>query len=385
MSDLLKANKLINAGKYSEGITLLFQYLEIHPEDAEQSYRLAVIAEQVGTKEQAIVAYDNCLLRVKNNVLIYLYAGYFFLSIGEKQKGLAILSLGQDVDARLTSFYYASGEIDEQTKKRSYYADLALRTHFTELHKSTCTKSEKVQQAIWPQTYNKPFNYNEDEQQPHLFYLPDVSAKPFWPSDMFPSFGELESSFNDIKKEFLSLKKLLSELGVPYLGEQYKSQGFETLAGSDNWTALHLFKDGIEDKRVTKLLPVTLNALKKVPLYGLDEKPFEVFFSVLKPEQHITPHYGLSNHSLTIHLPIEVPGEGYLSVAGNKVQWQEGKLIAFDDSFIHEAENLGRDDRVVLIFSIWHPELNAKDKDDICRTFLAKESWLSNRNSYLPD
>ena len=115
----------------------------------------------------------------------------------------------------------------------------------------------------------------------------------------------------------------------------------------------------------------------------MGDNPFEVFFSLLKPGQHITPHFGQSNHSLTVHLPIIVPEGGYLTVAGQKVVWQKGKTIVFDDSFEHEAINPSNEDRVVLIFSIWHPELSKAEQQDILSSFSARATWLNNRYSAL--
>ena len=382
-TSLASANALINCGNYSEGLDALITYVLAHPSDQEQCYRLAVIAEQVGTRVQAIEAYDRCISLITDNVLVYLYAGYFFLSIGAKEKGLVILSLGQDLDARLTRFYLQNDSVDEQTKKRSYYADLALRNHFTQLHQISSVNSTVLQKSIWPQNHNKAFKYKQEQQQPHLFYIPEITAKPFWPAQELKGFSALESAFDVICKEFSMLEGLTENLGVPYLGEQYKSQGFEKLAGNSNWTALHLFQDGVENVVVTKHLPKTTKVLKKLPLYCLNENPYEVFFSVLKPQQHIAPHFGLSNHSLTVHLPIKVPGEGYITVADERRQWQEGEAIVFDDSFKHEAVNKSDHDRVVLIFSIWHPELDDTAQLELRNSFTAKEQWLEQRKTYL--
>ena len=133
---------------------------------------------------------------------------------------------------------------------------------------------------------------------------------------------------------------------------------------------------GEEDNHFYKLLD-------SLPLYKLNDKPFEVFFSLLKAGQHIKPHYGLSNHSLTVHLPLVVPKEGYLRVANEKVNWQEGQLIIFDDSFEHEAINLSQEDRVVLIFSVWHQELSELDQLDIQNSFMSRQKWLESRSQQL--
>jgi aspartyl/asparaginyl beta-hydroxylase (cupin superfamily) len=154
---------------------------------------------------------------------------------------------------------------------------------------------------------------------------------------------------------------------------------FTELVGSLNWTALDLFIDGHANTALTPFFPETLAALAQAPLYGLEERPFEVFFSLLRPGQHIKPHYGLSNHSLTVHLPLVIPKESWLRVGGEKRRWKQGELTVFDDTFLHEACNESEDERIVLIFSIWHPELSEAERDAIRRSFRARQRWLAMR------
>jgi len=154
---------------------------------------------------------------------------------------------------------------------------------------------------------------------------------------------------------------------------------FAELQGSLNWTAFDLYREGKLQSKVAQYFPVTLAALEQVPLYGMDSLPYEVFFSVLKPGQHIKPHFGLSNHSLTIHLPLIVPPGCSLTVAGQRRQWVPGRILAFDDSYIHEAINPSGEQRVVLIFSIWHPDLSKGECDAIQRSFTARARWLAAR------
>ena len=50
--------------------------------------------------------------------------------------------------------------------------------------------------------------------------------------------------------------------------------------------------------------------------------------------------------------------------------WQEGVPIIFDDSYEHEACNLSEDkERVVLIFDIWHPDLQPNERQAIMDMF----------------
>lgn len=42
-----------------------------------------------------------------------------------------------------------------------------------------------------------------------------------------------------------------------------------------------------------------------------------------------------------------------------------GEVWAFDDSINHEAWNNSADDRIVLIFDVWHPDLTEQERRDI--------------------
>ena len=84
--------------------------------------------------------------------------------------------------------------------------------------------------------------------------------------------------------------------------------------------------------------------------------------SIMKPGTRLATHAGPSNTRIRIHLGLVVPkgGPDVIGIkAGNVTsQWIEGKCIAFDDSFEHEAWNLSQEERVVLVVDVWHPEMD---------------------------
>ena len=42
-----------------------------------------------------------------------------------------------------------------------------------------------------------------------------------------------------------------------------------------------------------------------------------------------------------------------------------GDVWAYDDSITHEAWDNSADDRIVLIFDVWHPDLAEQERRDI--------------------
>ena len=93
---------------------------------------------------------------------------------------------------------------------------------------------------------------------------------------------------------------------------------------------------------------------------------------------------------LRCHLPLIVPA-GHncsLRVGDESREWDEGKLMIFDDSFEHEAWNKSDKDRVVLMFDIPNPlwgytareisKYKIENMDDpFLLSMMPKEKWIS--------
>jgi aspartyl/asparaginyl beta-hydroxylase (cupin superfamily) len=99
----------------------------------------------------------------------------------------------------------------------------------------------------------------------------------------------------------------------------------------------------------------------------MTDTPFSyTFFSTMKPKTSISPHYGSTNLKLRCHFPLFVPDEAFLRVAGDPRPWTEGKMIVFDDSYEHEAANLSeKEERIILLIDIWHPDLLNQEISEI--------------------
>ncbi|MEW6981792.1 aspartyl/asparaginyl beta-hydroxylase domain-containing protein [Colwelliaceae bacterium 6471] len=383
-----KLNEIEDAFKAqnnAQGLKLLRAFVDEYPNNVEQLYRLAVIEEQIGTVQKAEACYLACLKLSPMNVMVHLYAGYFFQQQGQLERALAIYSLGNDIDGQLQWLHWRE-DASYETRLRSYTAEIALKDHFTSLHKKSlesANTSSIINSAIWPQTHNQAFSYLHPHQKPHLFYVPRLLAKPVHDKTLLPWCEIVENNYERISGEFSNLIEMITAKGTPYINKTFVEKEFEALAGSKNWTALYLYNNGVANNELLDLMPQTVDLLKALPLYNLNENPYEVFFSLLKAGQHIKPHFGQSNHSLTVHLPIIVPNGGYLRVADEKHCWQKGKVIAFDDSFEHEAINTTDQDRVVLIFSVWHQDLSENERQDIQKSFSERDVWLKNRHQFL--
>ena len=104
-----------------------------------------------------------------------------------------------------------------------------------------------------------------------------------------------------------------------------------------------------------------------------------MFFSLPKPSKTIAPHYGQSNHALTVHLSLDAYPGSFLKVKDTMKEWSENDILIFDDCFLHSAQNNSEKTRSVLIFSIWHPDLNYDERLAIQHVFKSRQTWLNNR------
>jgi aspartate beta-hydroxylase len=102
------------------------------------------------------------------------------------------------------------------------------------------------------------------------------------------------------------------------------------------------------------------------------------FFSNMGPKSAIEPHYGPCNFRVRCHFPLIVPSgdECGMEIGGQQIKWEQGKPLFFDDSYSHHVWNRSSESRVVLLFDIWHPELERDEVDAIkdMFAFLKKEN-----------
>lgn len=140
------------------------------------------------------------------------------------------------------------------------------------------------------------------------------------------------------------------------------------LLDSSDWSALFLCENGRRSEEIIARCPRTWEAVQAAPLPRITNSP-TVMFSLLRPGARIAAHTGMFNTRLVCHLPLIVPPDCRFRVGNEVRQWEEGKLLIFDDTIEHEAWNDSPQDRVVLIFDIWRPELSEQEKSEVAALF----------------
>jgi aspartyl/asparaginyl beta-hydroxylase (cupin superfamily) len=198
-------------------------------------------------------------------------------------------------------------------------------------------------------------------QQPTNFYFPELPQIEFYDRRDFPWVQALERQTPRIRAE---AQAILGGAGwAPYIENERRrpNNNGNPLLQDPNWSAFYLIKDGSEVQLNAQRCPATMAALREVPLCRTGSTP-AVLFSLLRPGTRIRPHHGFMNTRLICHLPLVIPAECALRVGNETRAWREGEVVIFDDSVEHEAWNLSKELRVVMIFDVWRPELSEKER-----------------------
>jgi aspartyl/asparaginyl beta-hydroxylase (cupin superfamily) len=206
-------------------------------------------------------------------------------------------------------------------------------------------------------------------------HYPFLPADEFFDRDHFSWLRDLESAAPIIRAE---LEAILADPGpelTPYISlpPGVPAGKWSALDKSLEWSAFHLWKEGVRFDEACSRAPRTAALAESLPLCEIRGRGPNVFFSVLKAGGHIPPHSGVTNVRSVVHLPLIVPGECQFRVGGETRSWIEGQAFVFDDTIEHEAWNRSERDRSVLIMDVWNPYLSDHERAMICRLYSAAD------------
>ncbi len=212
-------------------------------------------------------------------------------------------------------------------------------------------------------------------QQPRYLYYPELPNVQFYDRNEFPWLDAVEASTEAIRED---LNGMLGPAFTPYVtqtpGRPRNDQ--MGLVNNPSWSALFLYKDGVEQAAAAQCTN-TLDALKHAPLTRIPGRTPSVLYSKLAAGAHIPPHTGMLNTRLICHLPLIVPDGCAFRVGNEERMWEVGKAWAFDDTIEHEAWNRGAQDRYILIFDVWRPELSLEERACVAALCQAIDAYRS--------
>ncbi len=218
-----------------------------------------------------------------------------------------------------------------------------------------------------------------DLQRPSVFYFPGLPQRRFFEVEEFPWLQPMLELLPAMQAELAAVQADEgSESFVPYVtGSTDRPVPNNPLYQDPRWGAHYFWKDGAEVAAAAARCPATMAALAIAPMPRIPGRAPTALWSRLKPGTHIAPHHGMLNTRLICHVPIRTAPDCTLRVGSETRTWETGKPLIFDDSMEHEARNAGGEERVVLLFEVWRPEIAEEDRAAIARIFQAIDSYGS--------
>jgi len=197
---------------------------------------------------------------------------------------------------------------------------------------------------------------SEPTQQPTMFGIPGLPCRPWW-DNLSGLTNLLEAECASIREEFLALRALR--------GQEQSVQQLQVTASVQGgfWSRFSLMDEGQWHAAHCALCPRTtalLTALNGQQGITLCRSIMGyAYFSIIEPGTNILPHYGMTNAKLRVQLSLIAAPDppSWIRVAGETHIYLEGQAFVFDDCYLHSVSNPSNQERVVLLFDIWHPAL----------------------------
>lgn len=218
-------------------------------------------------------------------------------------------------------------------------------------------------------------------QQPSAYYFPELPQRQFYDRSEFAWARGVEAVADDMRAELRTILSEREEAFHPYLvaSADRPRSDYHGLMDNPAWSTFYLWKDGFAVEENIALCPKTFAALQEVPLPRITTRAPAIFFSRLGPGARIPAHMGSINTRLICHLPLIVPAGCGFRVGNETREWVPGQILIFDDTIEHEAWNDSTEDRLVLIFDIWRPELTEDERFAVTAMFEAVDSYPQDR------
>lgn len=192
-------------------------------------------------------------------------------------------------------------------------------------------------------------------QSPTVFFA-GLRSKPFWERSEFSWTPLVEAAVAGIRIDYGNNHPLLDSTRL------YES--FRTDRGT--WAVKYITCVGRCLPQADRFFPNTVKVLGDAPgalSCGM------TYFSTITPRTHILPHSGFTNAHLRCHLTLSTSDGCRIRVGDETRSWVNGELLIFDDTYEHEVWNDSPNERVVLLFDVFHPDLSAVECDAL--VFLA--------------
>ena len=228
--------------------------------------------------------------------------------------------------------------------------------------------------------------FGQRQREPEYVQYPQIPQTYFYPGTEYCTFAdtaghdwidELVAKTDEIRAEALGMLEAGGAFSAYVKKDETRPQGdVHGLMEDDRWSTFYLTDKGKELPERTARCPATWSAMQSgIPLCDVPNRAPSVLYSLLRPGFRIPPHTGMLNTRFICHLPLVIPDGCAFRVGGDTRPWKLGELFVFDDTVEHEAWNDSAQDRIVLIFDVWRPEITEPERAQIRALFAAVDSY----------
>ncbi|XP_058636912.1 aspartyl/asparaginyl beta-hydroxylase isoform X2 [Onychostoma macrolepis] len=331
--DLIKATLKRRAdrqqflGRTRGSLATLEELVQIFPEDISLKNDLGVAHLLLGDNKSAKRIYEEVLAHAPHDGFAKVHYGFILKSENKIAESIPYLREGLESGEPGTDdgrFYFHLGDALQRTGDKSaydWYEAGHRRGHFA---------------SVW---------------QRSLYNVPGLRAQPWWMAEetgYTALIKTLERNWLTIRDEALSV---LDGNSGQFLPED------ENLRETGDWGQFTLWQQGRKAAASCRYVPKTCGLLERYP-EATSCKRGQIKFSVMQAGTHVWPHTGPTNCRLRMHLGLVIPSKGCRIRCTNQTrEWEEGKVLIFDDSFEHEVWQEAESYRLIFIVDVWHPEL----------------------------
>ncbi|KAM3593677.1 uncharacterized protein V6R79_018850 [Siganus canaliculatus] len=340
-SDLLRAALKRRAerqqflGRMRGSMATLQRLTQLFPDDIALKNDLGVAHLLLGDNQGAKQVYEEVLTVAPGNGFAKVHYGFILKSENKIAESIPYLKEGLETGEPGTDdgrFYFHLGDALQRVGDKSAYYWYELghqRGHFA---------------SVW---------------QRSLYNVDGLKAQPWWtPKDTGYTdlVKTLERNWKTIRDEALAVMDQDTGMFVP---EE------ENLREKGEWGQYTLWQQGRKVGNSCQGVPKTCALLDRFP-EATGCKRGQIKFSVMQPGTHVWPHTGPTNCRLRMHLGLVIPKQGCrIRCTDQTREWEEGKVLIFDDSFEHEVWQDADSYRLIFIVDVWHPELTAKQRQTL--------------------
>jgi aspartyl/asparaginyl beta-hydroxylase (cupin superfamily) len=370
-----EGNAALQAGRAADARSSLERVTAAGFENAELWLLIATVCRTLGDADGEEAALDRALALDPRSVRAIILKADCRQKAGDDgtaamlyRKAL-MLAEGQNVPQQLVPELRRAEAAMEQLKARF---TARLEESLTELGFSVGERSPRFQQSLDLRAGRRQIYL----QEPTLYYFPELPQVQFFDRQDFAWAGAVEAATDVIRDELRHMLASGREGFLPYIRSEANQPRDHPLLDRLDWSALFFCENGQRFEEVIARCPRTWEVMQQLPLPMIDKAGPSIMFSLLRPGTRIPAHTGTHNTRLICHLPLIVPPDCGFRVGNETRQWEVGKLIIFDDTIEHEAWNDSAEERVVLIFEVWRPELSEQERREVTALFAASQAEL---------